>query len=155
MNKLRILEWICRWIAGGAFIYAAAAKITVPCELAMDVYQYQMAPAMLINLVAIILPSVELVFGLALIIALAVRSSVVQAFWVPSGSMLPTIQIGDHIFVNKLAYAVRLPLIGTELFKVGDLQRNDIVVFVKTPETITASCRKGSKADYQKTKKRE
>ena len=59
--------------------------------------------------------------GLALLIALAVRSSVVQAFWVPSGSMLPTIQIGDHIFVNKLAYSVRLPLIGTEIAKVGDL----------------------------------
>ena len=44
--------------------------------------------------------------GLALVIAFAVRSSVVQAFWVPSGSMLPTIQIGDHIFVNKLAYSV-------------------------------------------------
>src|SRR5512143_224701 len=75
--------------------------------------------------------------GLALIIALAVRSSVVQAFWVPSGSMLPTIQIGDHIFVNKLAYAVRLPLLGTELWKVGDLQRNDIVVFVSPVDRST------------------
>jgi signal peptidase I len=75
--------------------------------------------------------------GLALIIALAVRSSVVQAFWVPSGSMLPTIQIGDHIFVNKLAYAVHLPLIGTEVFKVGDLQRNDIVVFVSPVDRST------------------
>ena len=75
--------------------------------------------------------------GLALIIALAVRSSVVQAFWVPSGSMLPTIQIGDHIFVNKLAYAVRLPLLGTEVMKVGDLQRNDIVVFVSPVDRST------------------
>src|SRR5215470_8603453 len=75
--------------------------------------------------------------GLALIIALAVRSSVVQAFWVPSGSMLPTIQIGDHIFVNKLAYAIRLPLIGTELWKVGDLQRNDIVVFISPVDRST------------------
>ena len=70
-------------------------------------------------------------------IALAVRSSVVQAFWVPSGSMLPTIQIGDHIFVNKLAYAVHLPLIGTELWKVGDLQRNDIVVFISPIDRST------------------
>ncbi|MDX2170861.1 MAG: signal peptidase I [Deltaproteobacteria bacterium] len=68
--------------------------------------------------------------ALALLIALAVRSSVVQAFWVPSGSMLPTIQIGDHIFVNKLAYSVRLPLIGTELLKVGQLERGEVVVFV-------------------------
>ncbi|MGH3056309.1 MAG: S26 family signal peptidase, partial [Gaiellaceae bacterium] len=39
----------------------------------------------------------------AVVVALVVRSSVVEAFWVPSGSMLPTIQIGDHLFVNKLA----------------------------------------------------
>lgn len=75
--------------------------------------------------------------GLALLIALAVRSSVVQAFWVPSGSMLPTIQIGDHIFVNKLAYAVRLPLIGTELVHVGNLERNEIVVFVSPVDPST------------------
>jgi signal peptidase I len=75
--------------------------------------------------------------GLALLIALAVRSSVVQAFWVPSGSMLPTIQIGDHIFVNKLAYSVRLPLIGTELMKVGDLHRGDVIVFVSPIDPST------------------
>ena len=75
--------------------------------------------------------------GLALLIALAVRSSVVQAFWVPSGSMLPTIQIGDHIFVNKLAYAVRVPLIGTEIVKVGDLHRDDVVVFVSPVDPST------------------
>src|SRR6476661_3901882 len=75
--------------------------------------------------------------GLALLIALAVRSSVVQAFWVPSGSMLPTIQIGDHIFVNKLAYSVRLPLIGTELIKIGDLHRDDIVVFISPIDPST------------------
>ena len=74
---------------------------------------------------------------LALLIALAVRSSVVQAFWVPSGSMLPTIQIGDHIFVNKLAYAVRVPLIGTELLHTGDLHRDDIVVFVSPVDRNT------------------
>ncbi len=75
--------------------------------------------------------------GLALLIALAVRSSVVQAFWVPSGSMLPTIQIGDHIFVNKLAYSVRLPLVGTELMKVGDLHRGDVVVFISPSDPST------------------
>ncbi|MEO8604721.1 MAG: signal peptidase I, partial [bacterium] len=68
--------------------------------------------------------------GLALLIALAVRSSVVQAFWVPSGSMLPTLQIGDHIFVNKLAYSVRVPVLGTELMKTGQVHRGDVVVFI-------------------------
>jgi len=75
--------------------------------------------------------------GLALLIALAVRSSVVQAFWVPSGSMLPTIQIGDHIFVNKLAYSVRLPLVGTELLHVGSLERGEVVVFVSPIDRST------------------
>jgi signal peptidase I len=51
--------------------------------------------------------------------------------------MLPTIQIGDHIFVNKLAYSVRLPLIGTQVWKVGDLKRNDIVVFVSPVDRST------------------
>jgi signal peptidase I len=75
--------------------------------------------------------------GLALLIALAVRSSVVQAFWVPSGSMLPTIQIGDHIFVNKLAYSIHLPLIGTELMRIGDLHRGDVVVFISPIDPST------------------
>lgn len=73
----------------------------------------------------------------ALVIALIVRSSVVQAFWVPSGSMLPTIQIGDHIFVNKLAYSVRLPLIGTELFRIAEPKRGEVVVFVSPVDRST------------------
>lgn len=68
--------------------------------------------------------------GPAILIALAVRSTVVQAFWVPSGSMLPTIQIGDHIFVNKLAYTIRMPLAEFPLTAVTAPQRGDIVVFV-------------------------
>lgn len=73
----------------------------------------------------------------ALVIALCVRSSVVQAFWVPSGSMLPTIQIGDHIFVNKLAYSLRVPLIGTEIFHTGEPGRSEIVVFVSPVDHST------------------
>jgi signal peptidase I len=73
---------------------------------------------------------------LALMIALAVRSSVVQAFWVPSGSMLPTIQIGDHIFVNKLAYGFQLPFVG-QVAKFSTPHRNDIVVFVSPVDHST------------------
>jgi len=75
--------------------------------------------------------------GVALFIALTVRSSVVQAFWVPSGSMLPTIQIGDHLFVNKLAYSLRLPFVGTELFRTGKPHRGEIVVFVSPVDRHT------------------
>ena len=66
---------------------------------------------------------------LAVLVALLVRSSVVEAFWVPSGSMLPTIQIGDHLFVNKLAYGMHLPFVGKEITQWRPLHRGDIVVF--------------------------
>jgi signal peptidase I len=69
-------------------------------------------------------------FVLAVLVALTVRSSVVEAFWVPSGSMLPTIQIGDHLFVNKLAYNLKVPFLGYEVVRWGHVQRGDIVVFV-------------------------
>ena len=47
--------------------------------------------------------------GIALILAIVMRSSFVQAYVIPSGSMEPTILVGDHIFVNKLAYGLRIP----------------------------------------------
>jgi len=68
--------------------------------------------------------------GLAVLVALVVRSSVVEAFWVPSGSMLPTIQIGDHLFVNKLAYGAHVPFTSYELAHWRPLRRGDIIVFV-------------------------
>lgn len=66
---------------------------------------------------------------LAVGVALLVRSSVVEAFWVPSGSMLPTIQIGDHLFVNKLAYGMHLPFVEREVTQWSPLHRGDVVVF--------------------------
>jgi len=66
---------------------------------------------------------------LAVAVALLVRSSVVEAFWVPSGSMLPTIQIGDHLFVNKLAYGMHLPFVDREVTQWSPLHRGDVVVF--------------------------
>lgn len=68
--------------------------------------------------------------GLAILVALVVRSSVVEAFWVPSGSMLPTIQIGDHLFVNKLAYGLHIPFTSIEVVHWGEVHRDDIVVFL-------------------------
>jgi len=72
---MRILEWLFRLIVGGAFIYAAISKILVPCELAMDMYLFQIAPAYLLNIGAIILPYVELIFGTCLIIGIAPRGA--------------------------------------------------------------------------------
>jgi len=67
-------------------------------------------------------------FAIAVMLALCIRSFVVQAFKIPSGSMLPTLQVGDHILVNKFIYGVRLPILGTRLITVSRPQRGDVVV---------------------------
>ena len=66
----------------------------------------------------------------ALLLALFIRSFVVQAFKIPSGSMIPTLVIGDHILVNKFVYGVHLPYFGTSIIPVGTPHRGDVVVFV-------------------------
>lgn len=71
---------------------------------------------------------------IAVVIALFIRTFIVQAFKIPSGSMLETLQIGDQILVNKFIYGVKIPFTnGKTLIRVKDPQRNDIVVF-KYPE---------------------
>jgi signal peptidase I len=68
--------------------------------------------------------------GMALLLALFIRTFIVQAFKIPSGSMIPTLQIGDHILVNKLAYGIRVPLYGHYLIDFGKVQRGDVIVFI-------------------------
>lgn len=63
------------------------------------------------------------------VIVLLLRSFVFEPYIVPSGSMLPTIQVGDFVLVNKFSYGLRLPLIGTKILSVGEPQRGDVVVF--------------------------
>jgi signal peptidase I len=65
----------------------------------------------------------------AIVIALFIRTFLVQAFKIPSGSMKPTLQIGDHILVNKFIYGVKIPYLNTVLLPIRDPQRGDIVVF--------------------------
>jgi len=71
---------------------------------------------------------------IALILALLIRTFVVQAFKIPSGSMIPTFEIGDRIFVNKFLYGARIPLTDIRLPAVRQPVRGDIIVFV-SPET--------------------
>lgn len=68
-------------------------------------------------------------FAVALVLALVIRSFVVQAFKIPSGSMLETLQIGDHLLVNKFLYGVKLPFMDKVLVKVSDPAFQDIIVF--------------------------
>src|SRR5258708_10158654 len=71
---------------------------------------------------------------IAVILALFIRTFVVQAFKIPSGSMEETLLIGDHLFVNKFIYGIRIPFSDKRLFKVRDVRRGDIVVF-QCPDT--------------------
>ena len=67
--------------------------------------------------------------GVAVVIALLLRAFVVEAFKIPSSSMIPSLEIGDHIFVNKLVYGPRIPYTQRRLFTLRGPARGEIVVF--------------------------
>jgi signal peptidase I len=67
--------------------------------------------------------------GVAILIALLLRAFVVEAFKIPSASMIPTMQIGDFIFVNKFLYGVRVPYTDTKFFDVRQPRRGEVIVF--------------------------
>jgi signal peptidase I len=68
--------------------------------------------------------------AIALLLALFIRTFVVQAFKIPSGSMEPTLEIGDHILVNKFIYGIKIPYTSIRLFPLREPQRGDVIVFV-------------------------
>lgn len=69
-----------------------------------------------------------------LLIVLLIRSFLVQGFRVPTGSLKPTVLPGDLIAVNQYAYGLRLPVLHTKIFAVGEPKRGDIVVFRYPPD---------------------
>lgn len=68
--------------------------------------------------------------GLAVLIALFLRAFIIEAFTIPSGSMIPTLAVGDFLFVNKLSYGVRLPWVDKVPVAWSEPDRGDIIVFV-------------------------
>jgi len=67
--------------------------------------------------------------AIAILLALFIRTFMVQAFKIPSGSMLPTLLIGDHLLVNKFIYGIRVPFSGKVLVPLKDPKSGDIIVF--------------------------
>jgi signal peptidase I len=62
-------------------------------------------------------------------IVLILRSFIAEPFRIPSGSMMPTLLIGDFILVNKFTYGIRLPVLNTKIIEIGEPERGDAVVF--------------------------
>ncbi len=68
-----------------------------------------------------------LVFALAL--ALVIRTFVLQPFKIPSSSMIPTLLVGDHLFVNKFVYGTKIPFTDSVFFPIDEIKRGDVIVF--------------------------
>jgi signal peptidase I len=64
-----------------------------------------------------------------LLLVLLVRSFLFEPFRIPSSSMMPTLLVGDFIFVNKYVYGLRLPVVNTKIVDIGQPRRGDVIVF--------------------------
>jgi signal peptidase I len=73
--------------------------------------------------------------AIAVVLALFIRTFIVQAFKIPSGSMLETLQIGDHILVSKFIYGIKMPFTGKVLIPIKEPRRDDIIVFQYPQDT--------------------
>ncbi|MCW8196460.1 signal peptidase I [Proteobacteria bacterium 005FR1] len=70
-----------------------------------------------------------------LAIVLVLRSFIVEPFQIPSESMVPTLEVGDFILVNKFTYGLRLPVVRTKFIDVSDPERGDVMVFFPPGES--------------------
>lgn len=64
-----------------------------------------------------------------LLVVFVLRSFLVEPFQIPSSSMVPTLEVGDYILVNKYTYGIRLPVLRTKVFALNEPQRGDVMVF--------------------------
>ena len=72
-------------------------------------------------------------YAVAILIALTIRWAFLEAYVIPSGSMLPSLLIHDHIFVNKMVYGLRYPFTEKWVYKASEPKRGEVIVF-KYPE---------------------
>jgi signal peptidase I len=74
-----------------------------------------------------------------ILIVLLFRSFIAEPFKIPSGSMMPTLLVGDFVLVNKFAYGLRLPVLNTKFIEIGEPRRGDVFVFVNPGFTCTSA----------------
>ena len=67
---------------------------------------------------------------IAVLLALVIRTFIVQAFKIPSGSMEDTLAVGDHLLVNKFIYGTKIPLTDKQVLKIRDPRQGDVIVFI-------------------------
>lgn len=106
---------------------AAAALEARTAEAERDSQAYQQAREALLREPAVMEWGGSFFPVLALVLIL--RSFVAEPFVIPSGSMIPTLEVGDYILVNKYSYGLRLPVFGTKVVEVGEPRRGDVMVF--------------------------
>jgi signal peptidase I len=75
--------------------------------------------------------------GVAVAIALFLRAFVVEAFQIPSSSMIPTLEVGDHIFVAKFSYGIGIPFTNKKILEFHEPERGDVIVFKYPHDTST------------------
>ena len=100
---------------------SAAGKVSDPDAARAAILQKALRQPLWLEYTAGLFPVIAVVFFL--------RSFLVEPFKIPSGSMIPTLLVGDLILVNKYTYGVRLPLVHTKILDVGSPQRGDVMVF--------------------------
>lgn len=98
--------------------------------MSLQLEQRPVAPAGQLGEFFSLLRSIAIFF----VIAFMLRASVVEAFRIPSSSMEPTLDIGDHILVNKLAYGIRMPFVAESLLTFRLPKRGDVVVFTRSDD---------------------
>ena len=89
-----------------------------------------------------------------LLIVFVLRSFIVEPFQIPSGSMIPTLQIGDYILVNKYTYGLRLPVLRTKVLSINEPERGDVMVFFPPHKNDTYFIKRvvglpGDKVEYR------
>jgi len=75
--------------------------------------------------------------GLAVVLALIIKTSVVEAYKIPTASMEETLLVGDFLLANKFVYGARLPLVGWRLPAFGDPEPGDVVIFIWPGDNVT------------------
>tara|TARA_R110000772_G_scaffold140286_6_gene249476 strand:+ start:2383 stop:3288 length:906 start_codon:yes stop_codon:yes gene_type:complete len=71
-----------------------------------------------------------------LLAVLVFRSFLFEPFQIPTGSMIPSLNVGDYIVVNKYSYGIRLPVFGTKVVSIGEPQRGDVMVFIPPHDPV-------------------